>query len=40
VKIILITGGLGLAAIAVVFGWPLFCMMKRFLGWRRLWWGR
>lgn len=24
---------------AVFFGWPLFCMLKRFWGWRRLWRG-
>ena len=28
--------GLLLGAGGVVFGYPLFCMLKRFWGWRRL----
>jgi hypothetical protein len=31
-----IIGGAGIViALAVLFGYPLFCMLKRFWGWRR-----
>lgn len=32
--------GLGILLVAVVlFGYPAFCMLKRFWGWKNLWWG-
>lgn len=30
---------LSLFAAAVVFGYPLFCLLRRFWGWGRLWRG-
>jgi hypothetical protein len=37
-KILLIVAVALTAGSGVVFGMPLFFMLKRFWGWKRLWW--